>query len=594
MRSLTLSQKSQAMSAVRQKRVGRRIIIIAFFSTLWLAAIVIRLIQLQVFEHPRLRADVLEQNQNEVTIFPQRGTIYDRSGSILARSVPRKSVYYYAPSASESKSAKTEKIIKLRSILDLSDYELQRIKTCIDKGDSFIWIKRKIDPAVEKNVEELSLAGIYLTEENKRFYPQGKLAAHLLGRVNIDDVGASGIEGRYNSVLQGKKGKYLILKDAKKRKYRFETREEPASGKDLILTLDETIQYYAEKELEAAVTKTGANWGTVIVSRPSTGEILALANTPVCDLNSPSPNIIDRNKAIHHNFEPGSIFKVVTFAAAIETGKIKLNSAFDCSKGYIQVAGKTIKDHERFGVLSFPQVLIHSSNVGTIQISQSVGEDEFSRMIRAFGFGQRTGIDLPAEEYGMFRPVENWTRISLASLSIGYEVSATSIQMLQAINIIANKGVATCPYVVKKIMSFPEDAIKRQPKQKRVISEKTALLLISMLEKVVEEGTGVPARINGYRIAGKTGTAQKFDPLTRSYSSRLHTSSFFGFVPSDNPLISIVVVLDEPKIRYYGGEVSAPVFKEVASRVLRYLRVPVQEGPLDKIRAENRWRHLER
>ena len=583
------------MSIFYQKRARMRIIILGFFFMIWLVGLTIRLLQLQVFEHPRLKTEVLEQNQNRNTIHPKRGTIYDCTGNILARSLPIQSVFF-SPFKGEPPHLQFEKIKKLRKILNLSENELKNIYKRIERNASFIWIKRKVDPGKEEKVRRLSLSGIYFLEENKRFYPHGKLAAHLLGRVNIDDIGASGIEYKYNSVLEGKKGEHLILRDAKKREYRFEILKEPEAGKDLILTIDETIQYYAEKELEKAMLKTGASWGTVIISQPSTGEILAMANYPTGNLNNPPPGplSLDRNKAIHHNFEPGSTFKIVTASAALEARKVNLTDSFDCSKGFIRVAGKTIRDHELFGVLSFPEVIIHSSNVGTIQFGQLIGEEIFFKTIRAFGFGQKTGIDLPAEEKGIFRPLDNWTKISASSLSIGYEISVTATQMLQAINAIANKGFIISPKVVKKILNSPDVATEKPYRRRRIISERTALLLTSILQKVVQRGTGTTARIRGYKVAGKTGTTQKFDPSIGGYSSTAHTSSFAGFVPADNPVLSMVVVIDEPKGPYSGGEVAAPVFREIASLVLRQLHIPKQEEQLNTIIAERRLRQVER
>ncbi|TEU05654.1 MAG: penicillin-binding protein 2, partial [Candidatus Aminicenantes bacterium] len=461
------------MSIFYQKRARMRIIILGFFFMIWLVGLTIRLLQLQVFEHPRLKTEVLEQNQNRNTIHPKRGTIYDCTGNILARSLPIQSVFF-SPFKGEPSHLQLEKIKKLKKVLNLSENELQNIYKRIERNASFIWIKRKVDPEKEEKVRRLSLSGIHFLEENKRFYPHGKLAAHLLGRVNIDDIGASGIEYKYNSVLEGKKGEHLILRDAKKREYRFEILKEPEAGKDLILTIDETIQYYAEKELKKAMLKTGASWGTVIISQPSTGEILAMANYPTGDLNNPPPMplSLDRNKAIHHNFEPGSTFKIVTASAALEARKVNLTDSFDCSKGFIRVAGKTIRDHELFGVLSFPEIIIHSSNVGTIQFGQLIGEEIFFKTIRAFGFGQKTGIDLPAEEKGIFRPLDNWTKISASSLSIGYEISVTATQMLQAINAIANKGFIISPKVVKKILNSPDVATEKPYRRRRIISER--------------------------------------------------------------------------------------------------------------------------
>lgn len=583
------------MSIFYQKRARIRIIILGFFFMIWLVGLTIRLIQLQVFEHPRLKTEVLEQNQNRNTIHPKRGTIYDCMGNILARSLPIQSVFY-SPFKGEPSYLQLEKIKKLKKILDLSETELQNIYKRIEKNSSFIWLKRKIDPAKEEKVKELSLSGVYFLEENKRFYPHGKLAAHLLGRVNIDDIGASGIEYKYNSVLEGKKGEHLILRDAKKREYRFETLKEPEAGKDLILTIDETVQYYAEKELERVVRKTEASWGTVIISQPATGEILAMANYPTGDLNNPPPMplTLDRNKAIHHNFEPGSTFKIVTASAALEARKVNLTDSFDCSKGYIRIAGKTIQDYELFGVLSFPEVIIHSSNVGTIQFGQLIGEEIFFKTIKAFGFGQKTGIDLPAEEKGIFRPLDNWTQISAASLSIGYEISVTATQLLQAINAVANKGFIISPKVVKKILDPPDEAAESPYRRRRILSERTALILTSILQKAVQRGTGISAQIEGYKVAGKTGTAQKFDPSIGGYSSTVHTSAFVGFVPADNPALSMIVVIDEPKGPYSGGEVAAPLFREIASLVLRYLRIPKQEEHPNTIIAKHRLRQVER
>jgi cell division protein FtsI (penicillin-binding protein 3) len=583
------------MSTVYQKKARIRIIILGFFFMLWLVALVSRLIQLQVFEHPRLKTEVLEQNQNRNTIHPKRGTIFDCTGNILARSLPVQSVFF-SPFKGEPYRLQLEKIAKLKKVLNLSENELQKIYKRIQKNASFIWVKRKIGPQKEEEVKKLSLGGIYFMEENKRFYPHGKLAAHLLGRVNIDDIGASGIEYKYNSVLAGKEGEHLILRDAKKREYQFETLREPEAGKDLILTIDETIQYYAEKELERVMRKTEASWGTVIISQPATGEILAMANYPTADLNNPPPKplTLDRNKAIHHNFEPGSTFKIVTASAALEAGKVNLTDSFDCSKGFIRVAGKTIRDHELFGVLSFPEVIIHSSNVGTIQFGQSIGEEIFFDTIKAFGFGQKTGIDLPAEEKGIFRPLDSWTQISTSSLSIGYEISVTATQLLQAINAIANKGFIISPKVVKKILSSADEITEKPYRRRRLISEKTASILSSILQNSVQRGTGFTARIKGYKVAGKTGTAQKFDSTIGGYSSTVHISSFAGFVPADNPALSMIVVIDEPKGPYTGGEVAAPLFREIASLVLRYLRIPKQEDRLHTVIAERRLRRVKR
>jgi len=550
----------------------------AFFFFLWAAGISFRLVQVQVFDHSDLKAQVLRQNQNKDAILPVRGTIYDRNWKILARSLPAPSVFLY-PFEDESFSSQMEKIYKLKGILNLSSKEIRRIKTRIEKGDPFIWIKRKIDNQQTERVKNLRLPGIFLKMENKRYYPHEKLAAHVLGGVSVDDEGLSGIEWQYNSKLRGKKGERLILRDARKREYNFEILKEPEPGKDIILAIDETIQFIAEKELKRNVLQHGASWGSVIIALPSSGEILALANYPTYDPNRYPPSQLEagRNRAIHYNFEPGSTFKIVTALAALEANRVQLNDTFECGEGVISLAGKTIRDHKKFGQLTFPEIIQYSSNVGAIQIGQLVGERFFFERIKAYGFGERTGIDLPGEEKGIFRKLRDWSKISLASLSFGQEISVTAIQLLQTMNIIANKGLITNPKIVKKILLSKNEARERSSRHRRVLSKKAASAMIKILERAVKEGTGTTAQIKGYGIAGKTGTAQKFDPTINVYSSKLHTSSFVGFAPVDKPAFSMIVVIDEPKDKYYGGEVAAPLFRKIAQHLFLYLRIPPQK-----------------
>lgn len=579
------------MSGLDQRKAHRRISMMAFLFMLWLIFLIIRLIQLQVIEHPSLKTTVIRHNQNKKDIIPKRGTIYDRMGSILARSLPFRSVFY-TPNEGEPLEAQQENIRKLKRVLNLTEAEFRRIIKRIEKNSTFIWIKRKIHPALEEKIRKLSLSGVHFLEENKRFYPHGKRAAHLLGRVDIDEAGASGIEYSCNSILAGKKGEHLILQDAKKREYEFEILKEPEDGKDLVLTVDETIQFYAEKELVKAIRQSKAEWGAVIISLPSTGEILAMANFPTYNLNSlPSnPTVVDRNNAIHHNFEPGSTFKIVSASAALETNIVRLADSFDCSKGYISVAGKTIRDDQNYGILTFPEVIIHSSNVGTVQFSRNLDREAFYNTIEGFGFGQKTGIDLPAEEKGIFRPVDDWSRISPASLSIGYEISVTALQMLQAINIIANDGILVPPQIIRRILGSSDAHTQNPVSVKKVISRNTASTLTSILEEVVQVGTGSTARISGYRVAGKTGTAQIYDPSTNSYSSEDHIASFAGFVPADNPAFSMIVVIYKPVGLYYGADVAAPVFGEIGKQVLQYLRIPRQKKSLKNVIVDKRWR----
>ncbi len=575
------------MKSYHQKKVKKRTYFLAFLSILWASVLVLRLVQLQVIDHAKLKANAIQQNQNINKIKPKRGSIFDRNMTILARSVPRYSVFTQ-PLEGESRAAHWTRVKKAGRILRLNSSKLRSIKAQIDKDANFIWLARKTEEITANKVIDANINGIYLMEENKRFYPQGKRAAHVLGRVDIDERGVSGIEYRYNTVLHGIEGEGLISRDAKRRRYHFETLKVPVDGRDLVLTLDETIQYIAEKELQNAVLQSRAGWGSVIISEPSTGEILAIANFPSYDLNHPPnpPMKLDRNKAVHHTYDPGSTFKIVTVSAAVENKSVGFGETFDCTPGYVVYAGNTFWDHERLGVLTFRDVFVHSSNVGSIFIGQRIGEENLFRAIRQFGFGQRTGIDLPAEERGLLNPLKDWTKISVASHSIGYEISVTPIQMLQAINVIANQGLIVPPHTVKHIEGAVEETPSPQIFQ-RAISNETAAIVRSILIDVVASGTGIPAQIPGYTIFGKTGTAQKYDREAKRYLSTAHIASFVGVVESDRPLFSMIVIIDDPKGHFYGGQVAAPVFREIAKSILNYLCIPPAKKPIETLIASN-------
>lgn len=579
------------MRSYHQKKVKRRTFIVCSFSLIWAGILVFRLIQLQVFDHTRLKQEAIHQNQNKSTIEPKRGTIFDRNGTILARSIPRNSVFYQAMEG-ESRSQQRTTIERLRKVLDLSPTKVKSIRKHIEKEDTFIWIVRKIDETKANRIKKMDLDGIYLKEENQRSYPQGKRAAHVIGRVDIDEKGVSGIEYKYNATLQGKKGEGLILRDAKRRRYRFETLKTPVDGKDLVLTIDEIIQYICESELEKTVKHHQAQWGTVIVSVPSTGEILALANYPTYDLNHPPKSLtrLDRNKAIHHTYDPGSTFKIVTVSAAVENNSVGFNEKFDCSKGYLVWAGNVFRDHQKLGILSFPQVFIHSSNIGTISVGQRIGEENLYETIRNFGFGRKTGIDLPAEEKGLLNPLEKWTKISVASHSIGYEISVTPLQMLQTLNTIANDGINIPPKIVKEIHGMEKDIQAPLLSSNRVISKETAGKVKNILHDVVLEGTGVEAQIPGFTVIGKTGTAQKFDPIEKRYLFSSHIASFVGFVARERPLFSIIAVIDDPKGKYYGGQVAAPLFRVIAKKILFYLGISPEEQTPATLIASKTWK----
>lgn len=570
------------LTSSSQKKIRRRTLLVSSCLFLWFLGLFLRLIQLQVIEHRQLRAAAIRQNQLKFKIVPERGSIYDRRGNILARSFPCPSVSLI-PSEEETLESRLAKLQKIKGILELSDGDMERIRGRIQKGDSFIWMKRKISPEKALEIKNLNLSEIYLHEENKRHYPLGRLAAHLLGGVNIDDEGASGVELYYDARLKGVAGEGLFLRDARKRRYHRETLKPATPGQDLVLSIDETIQYIAQRELAKAVTGHGASWGTLVISHPASGEILAMASYPDYDPNefSLAQPEEKRNRAIQYNFEPGSTFKIITAVAARELGLVELDDKFDCRAGKFRVAGWTISDHKPMGILDFREVIVHSSNVGTALVGQRIGPAPLHRIIQLFGFGEKTGIDLPGEESGIFHSLDEWTGSSLASHAIGYGISVTALQMLQAMNILASGGILVRPRIVREGPG-PISAFQPGPLPGvRVISEKTARDLVHrVLERVVLEGTGQEARLDGFSVAGKTGTAQKVDPVTGAYSPRRHLASFVGFVPAENPVISMIVVIDEPRTGfYYGGQVAAPVFREVARRVLLYLGLTPRPEP---------------
>jgi cell division protein FtsI/penicillin-binding protein 2 len=550
-----------------------RALAVAVGLTAWFLLIIGRQVQLQVFDHARLRAEVLGQSRNEIAVYPERGTITDRNGKILARSLPVESVYY-SPSKAEPPERQMEQIAKLRGLLDLADKDMARIGARVAKRSEYILIKRKIDPELAKKAMGLGIKGLFLQSESRRFYPQGTLAAHVLGGVGIDDTGKAGVELLYNQLLEGEKGRRLLLLDARRRAYSFETNQAAKPGQDLRLTIDETIQYIAETELEKAVAACGAVRGTVVIMSPESGDILALACVPTYSPLAYDPESdAGRNQAIARIFEPGSTFKIVTAAAARASGRVGPGEIFDCRKGSIIVGGSAVRDHKPLGILSFPGVFIESSNVGAIMIAQEVGASGLYDMVRNFGFGVKTGIGLPGEQAGVVHPLADW-KASSFRVAIGYEVSVTALQVLRAMNVYATGGRLVRPRIT---LDRPAEASEPAPE---VLPATVVDALLPIFEKVVAEGTGTPARIEGFDIAGKTGTAQKVDPAIGTYSSRLHLASFVGFVPAERPVLSMIVVLDEPRgLFQYGGQLAAPVFREIAVRVLRYLRVVPKAAP---------------
>jgi cell division protein FtsI (penicillin-binding protein 3) len=459
-------------------------------------------------------------------------------------------------------------------VLDISADE---IATRIASSHSFAWIARKIPPEKAERIAAMNLRGIYFQREGGRFYPKRDLAAHVLGYVDIDQKGLAGIEYSLDESIRSKPGKMLILADAHRRWYDSSDKA-PDSGTSVVLTLDEKIQYIAEKELAQAIHDTQAKTGTIIVENPNSGELLAIANWPTFNPNaakdSPADARVDR--AASTLYEPGSVFKIVTLSAAIDQGVTNANELVDCQNGAIYIAGHRIRDHKAYGALTVSQILAYSSDVGAIKVGLRLGAPKFYDYIRAFGFGQSTGVDLPGETRGMLRRLENWTPVSVGAISMGQEVGVTPLQMITAVSAMANGGLIVRPHVVRELRRGSQitESPDSQQMPRRVIKETTAATMRNMLEGVVLTGTGKLAKLDGYTSAGKTGTAQKYDPDTGRYSTHDLIASFVGFAPINTPALTILVQLDSPVGPHDGGEVAAPVFKRIAQQVLAYLDVP--------------------
>ncbi|MFQ5588535.1 MAG: peptidoglycan D,D-transpeptidase FtsI family protein [Nitrospiria bacterium] len=536
------------------------------------ALILIRLVFIQGIEHDRWVKRANQAQEKNVRIEAERGAIYDRNGKALAMNLDRPSLYAIPPEIKDPVSVSKQ----LAAILNLPQkIILKRLR----KKSDFAWIQRKITPEKMAKIDAAKIKGIRFIMESKRVYPRGPLMGQLIGFAGLDNQGLEGIEQRHDATLRGTEGAIILERDAYGKSVFPKDLQyiKPTPGKDLHLTLDERIQFISERELEHMLEKTGAKGGTAIVMDPWTGEILAMAIRPAFDPNTvrTSSPTQWRNRAIADFYEPGSTFKIVTAAAAIEERLITTDALIDCEDGAYRVKGGAIHDHDPFGVISFRQVIAHSSNIGTIKVAEILGEKRLSSYIQNFGFGTRLGIDLSGESPGLVRKTRQWSGRSLASISIGQEVGVTPLQMITATSALANGGYIMTPRIVKKIQGNNGETHTEPYIQRRVLTEKTTRTMTNILKTVVSnDGTARRAGVPGYTVAGKTGTAQKFDPETGRYSRDKYVSSFVGFAPADNPVVTILVMIDEPQGMAWGGEIAAPVFSNIANDVLYYLKVP--------------------
>ncbi|NGZ02589.1 MAG: penicillin-binding protein [Nitrospira sp. WS238] len=540
--------------------------------------VLFRLVTLQVLQAEELSAKAGQQHQKTVSLEGPRGTIVDRHGKVLAMNMEVPSVFGI-PTTLKS-PANTAR--QLSTVLPVKITELEKK---LQQHRKFVWVARKMDPELGRRLDQLSLEGIGVVMEGRRFYPKGPLLSHVLGFAGMDGNGLEGVEHRYEAYLRGEKRMVALQLDALGRtvfpKSLAET--DPASGHHLTLTIDEVIQFIAERELEDAVIRSRAKSGTIIVLEPETGAVLAMAVSPRFDPNALSAlKKGDRlqNTAITDAYEPGSTMKAMIAAAAIEEGVMQPTTMLFGEHGRMSIANTVIHDHEKLGWVSFAQAIQKSSNIGAAKTGMVLGEQRLYRYLQAFGFGRRTEIDLPGEGVGVMSSPKDWSRRSVASISMGQEIGVTPIQMVSAVAALANGGVLMKPYVVSEIRDAEGHLLKRVPSQvrRRVISLDTARSVTKILEGVVTHGTGTKAAIPGFRVAGKTGTAQQMDRNTHRYSSSRFVMSFAGYVPADRPRLAMIVIIDTPHDKQAsGGSVAAPVFSSVGEQVLSYLGVSSEE-----------------
>lgn len=551
-----------------------RVVLVILAITFWSFLILIRLVQLQLFEHRAFVQLATKSQQVRRSIQAPRGVIYDSHMAELATSVTVKAAIAEPRRIEDIQKAAQ----KLATILDLNPRELLR-RMMEPARQSFMIVKHRIDPEAEKRIEELKIDGIYFMDESMRVYPNRELACQVLGFVNMNGDGGAGIELQYDKDLKGREGAYSFDVDAKGRSFRVNVDKPPIQGHSLILSIDKSIQYIADRELKAAVEKAQAKAGTVIVMESETGRILALSNYPQFNCNTYNRYGPDewRNRAISDLFEPGSTFKVVVATAALEAGLTRTDEMIDCQMGSITIGNHVFHDHKGYGLLSFSQVLEYSSNVGAAKLGLRLGDQGLYEALRNFGFGSKSGIDLPGEIIGLVRDWHNWSGLSIGAISFGQEVGVTSIQILNSINAIANGGYRVRPSIVDRIIDENGDLVfVRTPERTRLTSPRTAEAVSNAFEGVVLRGTGKRAALEGYRAAGKTGTAQKI--VNGQYSDSKYVSSFIGFAPLPQPRITVLVQIDEPKGSHYGGDVSAPFFQKIAQETLMQLRVPPDQS----------------
>jgi cell division protein FtsI (penicillin-binding protein 3) len=578
-----------------------RVFVVLGMLVFWVTLICMRLVWLQVFRHHYYVEQAARQQEHSFEVAPRRGILYDRNLHELAMTVLVDSVYA-VPSEITDKVETATALAKIVHTDPTDRFTTEKqILARLNASRNFAWIARKQNASIVDQVKALDLKGIYFQKEFKRFYPDNQIAAQVLGYVGIDDNGLGGLEEEFDDELHGTPGRMLTALDAK-RHVLGSTERDPLPGENLVLTIDENIQFMAEQALDRNMARTHALNGTVIVQDPHTGQILALAMRPTFnpnDFRHANASLL-RDHAVSDVYEPGSTFKLVTYSAALDQHVTTPDEMINTQGGQINVAGRIVHDdrdailyESHYGnVISTTQALEQSSDVAAIKLAERMGADRFYQYIRSFGFGQRTGIELPAETRGLLKPPQRWNPTTIGSIPMGQEIGVTPLQLITMASTIANGGTYLPPHILLESSDSPNDGRLEpaafHPEHElsnplpegahRVISTMTAAEMRKIMEGVVLHGTGIPAQLNGYSAAGKTGTAEKIDPRTHTYSKTKYVASFVGFAPVNDPAVTIVIVMDSPAYQFhYGTGASAPVFHELAQQILEYLGVPHDE-----------------
>ena len=567
---------------------------VAILFCVWVGTIGVRLVWLQVIRHSEWVDRAERQQQRTFAVAPRRGLLYDRNLKELAMTVSVDSIYAVPSELGENRANAAEMLAKMVHADPLDNFTSEsQMAARFRDSRNFAWVARRVDGPTADRVRELNLKGVYFTKEFKRFYPNRDLAAQVLGYVGTDDTGLGGLEREFEEDMHGAPGHMLTAVDAK-RHVMGSVENEPMPGENLVLAIDANIQHMAERALDEQMAKVKAAHGTVVVQDPHTGQILALAINPRFDPNDSrhmQPGSLT-NLAVSDVYEPGSTFKLVTYSAAIDSVGVEPTDMVDCQGGSMTMYGRTLHDDkaDHYGVITVQKALEVSSDVGAAKMALKMGSENFYKYMRSYGFGDRSGIELPSETRGLLTPPRKWGSTSILSMAIGQEVGVTPVQLVTMVSTIANGGVYMPPHILLE----STDQMKGDPRLKpaafrpanqlpatlpdgahRVIKELTAAKMRSMMQGIVVEGTGKAAQLNGYSSGGKTGTAQKIDPATHTYSHTKLVASFAGFAPVSSPAISIAVVIDTPTVgSLYGAAVSAPVFQNVAQQVLEYLGIP--------------------